>query len=177
MARWDKKEELTMLREIHAGKSLESIAESHNRTVSAIELRLKKIVYENAIEGRSHKEIASLLGPTMTEDKIRQYFYSYKEFREKHTGLVDEDKQHNQHNEQHNQQHDQQHDQQHGGKENSDMTLEKINARLQKIETENKLLGLMIENKELTHKVHMLIKEGKIDKSIKEVIKKIRSLD
>lgn len=154
--RWDKEEELKLINSISSGETLENIAIKHNRSTSAIELRLKKIIYENCISGKSLESIAKLLN--MTVDKIRQYFYSYKEFREKHTGVVDDviipsDK----------------------NKQNIDNKLDKISSTFKKLETENKILRLIVENKELTHKLNKLIKDGKVDKSIKTILKILRN--
>ena len=198
-SRWTQEEELLLIKSIAFGDSLDAIALTHNRTPSAIELRLKKIIYENASSGKSLDGIAKLL--KLSEDKIRQYFYAYKEFKEKHVGLVDvvhaptnpkrleivdgpqkgsvsanteslkTDKliaSGQRLNENITQK------LQFGGEKNHEDHLTKIESRLKKLEIENRILKLVVDNKELTHKLNKLIKDGKIDGSIKTAIKKIR---
>jgi len=171
--RWTREEELNLIKDISTGESLEKLATKHNRSVSAVELRLKKIIYENATAGKSLEDLAKLLNIPI--DKIRQYFYSYKEFREKHTGAVDavipplppaktESVQNIAIS-----------NQQPvvlagGGNEK----MNKIKSRLRKMEEENRIIKLIVENKELTHKLNKLIKEGKLDESVKKLIKILR---
>lgn len=180
--RWTREEELNLIKDISGGESLEKLATKHNRTTSAIELRLKKIIYENATAGKSLEDLAKLLNIPI--DKTRQYFYSYKEFREKHTGAVDAvipalpptkpeplPNQSQQPVILPNQ------SQQPvvlmtGGSGSEKM--DKIKSKLKKMEEENRLIKLIVENKELTHKLNKLIKEGKIDESVKKLIKLLR---
>ena len=160
-SRWTREEELTLIKDVADGKSLDVIATKHGRSASAMELRLKKIIYENASSGKSLESISKLL--KLSEDKVRQYFYSYKEFKEKHTGLVDDAPFADIHA---------------GGAKlglvNENPKVEKIEGKLKKLELENKILRLIVENKDLTHKLNRLIKDGKVDKSIKSLIKAIR---
>ena len=73
---WTQEEELQFLKNLSAGKNLEELAIIHNRSVSALELRLKKIVYDNILNGTSQTSLALLL--KIPEDKIVQYCYEYK---------------------------------------------------------------------------------------------------
>ncbi len=180
-SRWTREEELTLIKDIADGQTLDMIATKHGRSTSAMELRLKKIIYENASSGKSLEYISKLL--KLSEDKVRQYFYSYKEFKEKHTGLVDDvipsnvpsnvpvvNSQTGGFNTS-------------GPNPNIGLNLstnskkekvDKIEGKLKKLELENKILRLIVENKDLTHRLNKLIKEGKVDKSIKGLIKTIR---
>lgn len=88
MSKWTKEEEVELIKDIANGLQIEHIAIKRNRSNSAIELRLKKIVYENVIAGRSFEKMSKMLN--MSTDKLRQYFYSYKDFKEKHTGQIDD---------------------------------------------------------------------------------------
>jgi len=59
---------------------------------------------------------------------------------------------------------------QHGGKHE----IDRIELKLKKLELENRILQLVVENKDLTHKLNRLIKEGRVDKSVKDLIKVVR---
>lgn len=155
-SRWTRDEELELIKDISNQITLDKLTLKHNRTESALELRLKKIIYENALSGKSLESIAKLLN--LPEDKTRQYFYSYKDFKEKHTGLIDEfvlpinniNKQS-------------------AGSNNL-----KIESKLKKLKMENKILKIIVENKELTHKLNKLIKDGHVDNNIKSLINLIQ---
>lgn len=194
-SRWSKEEELSLIKDISNGFSLETLSQKHNRSVSAIEMRLKKIIFENANSGNSLNSISKLLKLDM--GKTLQYYYSYKEFYEKKTKtsltkptqLI---KQINNYNGV-------------GGnmhpanlanptnKVNQTDQIEKLpdlekafgepsknnklESKLKKLEIENKILRLIVENKELTQQLNKLIKDGKVDPSIKSVIKTLRSAE
>lgn len=85
--KWTRQHELELINDVANGKSLEMFAQGHNRSVSAVELRLKKIIYENCVSGKSFQTISQLLKINL--DKITQYYYSYKEFKEKRGGTVE----------------------------------------------------------------------------------------
>lgn len=173
-SRWTSEEELNLVKDISTGISLEILAQKHNRPITAIELRLKKIIYGNVSSGKTVEQISKLLN--LSEDKIKQHYYSYKDHKEKYDITPNINKQNikpvdillgdkNQN----------------GGsitKEQgsfNDKKLDKIDTKLKKIELENKILRLIVENKDLTHKLNRLIKEGKVDKSIKNLIKVVRN--
>lgn len=187
-SKWTQDEELKLIQDISTGININIIAVKHNRSESAVLLRLKKIIYENAIAGRSIQNISKLLN--LNEEKTRQYFYSYKEFKEKHTELVDNNFQKLQNKEQtmniNNPKISQQYIQnnnnnvieqpsQFGGE--ATRKIQKIQSKMHRIENENKILKLIVENKELTHKLNKMIKDGKIDKNIKKLIKVIGELN
>lgn len=169
--RWTREEELNLVRNIAGGGTLDIIALNNNRSLSAVELRLKKIICENVESGKSISDISKLLN--MPEEKVRQYFYSYKDFKEKHSGIIGGSNPPNQSNISVNSiaSIEKSLNLQQGGKSSK---INKIEKKLKKIELENKILRLIVDNKDLTHKLNKLIKEGKVDKSIKELIKKIR---
>lgn len=78
--KWTREQELELINNIANKKGIEQFAQSHGRSVSAVELRLKKIIYENRISGKSLEIISQLL--KMDLDKVTQYYYWYKEFKE-----------------------------------------------------------------------------------------------
>lgn len=88
MSKWTKEEEVELIKDVANGLQFEHIGIKRNRSNSAVELRLKKIVYENIIAGRSFEKMSKMLN--LPVDKLRQYFYSYKDFKEKHTTHVDD---------------------------------------------------------------------------------------
>jgi hypothetical protein len=198
--RWTKDEELLLIKDIASGINIDIIAKTKNRSSSAIELRLKKIIYENISSGKNINDIAKILNINI--DKIRQYFYSYKDFKEKHTGIVDNVMM----NKNIAQIKDNLIDELHMGKNNAQFNdiinknnihiggngesiynekikkqddvfiKSKIDKKLNKLELENKALKLIVENKDLTNKINNMISEGNIDKNIKKIIKNIRKL-
>ena len=85
--RWTKEEEVGLIKDIASGINIDVISQKNNRSTSAIELRLKKIIYENVSSGKNIDEISKILN--IHVEKTRQYFYSYKDFKEKHMGIVD----------------------------------------------------------------------------------------
>ena len=211
-SRWSRPEELSLIKDISSGINLEILSQKHNRSVSAIELRLKKIIYENANDGKSLNSIAQLL--RMDINKVNQYYYSYKEFKEKQSGgtqqnltnpatqIIGQAIQTAQTIQQQTippvqQTHyaQPQFQTNYVGGNNSQFMDTQINApnllnvdkafgepsnsdklesKLKRLEMENKILRLVVENKELTHQLNKLIKEGKVDPSIKTVIKSLR---
>lgn len=177
-SRWTQEEEMSLIKNISTGVSTELLAQQHERSVSAIELRLKKIIYENAKSGKSLATISKLLNTPL--DKVTQYFYSYKEFKEKQSGVKDDIEIKVEPNSNKFES-----EMQVGGKNNIDAhiekafmepnNLDKIESKLKKLEMENKILKLIVENRDLSHKLDKLIKEGKVDKkNIKNLIKLVR---
>jgi hypothetical protein len=79
--KWAKNEELEFIKGVASGKTFDELATSHNRTSSALELRLKKIIYDNVSKGRGVSKLAK--GLNLDKNKVIQYYYSYAEFREK----------------------------------------------------------------------------------------------
>lgn len=158
MSKWTKTEEFDLITDVRNGKSIEQISLDHNRSVNAIEMRLKKIIYENVMAGKSITNISNMLH--INEDKTRCYFYSYKEFKEKHTGNVDVFDTTNTTDNKNTQ---------------STPNIQKISEKMKQLELENKMLSLLVENKNLHSQINKLIKDGKIDKNIKQIIKKLRT--
>jgi hypothetical protein len=193
MSKWTKEEELDLIKDIANGLQIEHIAIKRNRSNSAIELRLKKIIFENIVAGRTPETMAKKLH--LSFDKINQYFYAYKDFKEKHSGNVDdianlksnnsdifcEHKKHSDNivfsklqkeieqikdhaEEKYSGNHNQ-----HGGSK-----IINLESKIKQLELENKLINLIVENKQLNSQLNKLIKDGKVDKNIKIAIKNIR---
>lgn len=156
--RWTKDEELLLVKEVSKGESFAEIAVSHDRSQSAVELKLKKIIFNNVLGGKHINQISSKLKIPL--ETTKQYFYSYKEFYEKKKGsiaiddklLLDENK--IEHREK-----------QIGG--------HKIERKVEQLETKNKIMKLVLENRSLSKQINKLIKEGKMSSDIKDFIKKL----
>jgi len=84
--RWVKEEELRFIKGVASGKTFDELAITHNRTASALELRLKKIIYDNVSKGNEVSKLAK--GLNLDKNKVTQYYYSYAEFREKNGKYV-----------------------------------------------------------------------------------------
>jgi len=79
--RWEKNEEAILLKSIASGKSINDISQELQRGGNAVQLRLKKIIYDNLNENKSVNDISKVLN--LPKEKITQYYYSYKEHQEK----------------------------------------------------------------------------------------------
>ena len=164
--KWTRQHELELVNTVAKGGSLESFSQLHNRSKTATELRLKKIIYENYIGGRSLESISKLLN--IDFDKITQYYYSFKDFKEKQNKNIDQ----HQHATMGVVTNPDAKQIQYGGETLSNVDkLNGIKLKLKKIEIENKILKLIVENKNLTEQLNKLISDKKIDPSVKQLIK------
>jgi hypothetical protein len=89
--RWTLEEEKKLIREVKNGSNLSGLSKELNRSENALELRIKKIIYDSIAGNKSINSISRSLN--LPEEKVKQYFYSYKDMMEK-TGkkTVDIDK-------------------------------------------------------------------------------------
>jgi hypothetical protein len=79
--RWTLDEEKLLIKSIKSGESLEKLAKELDRSENALELRVKKIIYDNIAENKPISTLSRNLN--MSPDKIKQYFYSYKDMMDK----------------------------------------------------------------------------------------------
>jgi hypothetical protein len=79
--RWEKNEEALLLKGIASGKSMTDISHELQRGGNAVQLRLKKIIYDNLNQNKSVNDISKVLN--LPKEKVTQYYYSYKEHEEK----------------------------------------------------------------------------------------------
>lgn len=79
--RWTVQEERNLIQDIKNNKSFQELAPKYNRSPNALELRIKKIVYDNISANKSIEMVGGHLN--LPTDKVKQYFYSYKEMLEK----------------------------------------------------------------------------------------------
>jgi hypothetical protein len=75
MNKWTIEEESKMLKMIQNKNKIKDISLLFNRSENAIELRLKKIIYENINNGKSIEFISKILN--LSKDKIKKYYNSY----------------------------------------------------------------------------------------------------
>ena len=80
-ARWNINEEKQLINDIAQSKTYSELASKYNRSANALELRIKKIVYDNVTNNRTPEMIGGTLN--LPVDKVKQYYYSYKEMLEK----------------------------------------------------------------------------------------------
>jgi hypothetical protein len=90
--RWTVEEEGKLLKLIASGKTCKELSGTtydFNRSENALELRLKKVIYDNIMNKKPADKIAQLLN--MPREKIMQYFYSYKDYidKQKQIGVDD----------------------------------------------------------------------------------------
>ena len=82
--RWTVQEESKLLKLLATGKTCKELSGGFNRSENALELRVKKIIYENITNGKEPERIAVLLN--YPKDKVMQYYYSYKDYIGKQQG-------------------------------------------------------------------------------------------
>jgi hypothetical protein len=86
-SRWTTVEESRLLKLIASGKTCKELSGgsyNFNRSENALELRLKKIIYDNINNKKPVEKISELLN--INKDTIMQYYYSYKDYIEKQNG-------------------------------------------------------------------------------------------
>jgi hypothetical protein len=79
--RWTLEEEKLLIKSIKSGESLDKLAKQLYRSENALELRIKKIIYDNIAAEKPISTLSRNLN--MPSDKIKQYFYSYKDMMDK----------------------------------------------------------------------------------------------
>lgn len=160
-ARWTLEEEKKLIKAVKHGDSLDRLAKDFNRSENALELRIKKIIYDTISEKKSLKSTAKSLN--FTEDKVKQYFYSYKDMMEKKgkktIDIVDDDKDKDK-------------------KKNNELEREKkkINhktANLERIKNQNDKMMVILKHIELKKEIKKLLEGGKIDGKLKATLKEI----
>lgn len=160
--RWTVEEESKLLKLIASGKTCRELSGANynfNRSENALELRLKKIIYENINNNKSPDKISQLLN--IPRDKIMQSYYSYKDYIEKQKqtgGISDDDNKNlsvsnnmsNKINNLQNNFNKQTDIKQNGGD----------NFGLDKIERQNRKMKLLLENYILKQKLAKLLKNN-----------------
>lgn len=178
--RWVKEEELRFVKGVASGKTLDELAIIHNRTSSALELRLKKIIYDNVSKGTEVSKLAK--GLNLDKNKVTQYYYSYAEFREKNGKDTTYNKQKNKSEKG---THGKTSDAKQTGGEipqtdiinvpniHESGKVENIMEKISILDEQNKLLEVVIKNNKMKKHVYRLYKEGQLDDETKVMLKKI----
>jgi hypothetical protein len=181
-SRWSIEEEKMLINDVKNNKSFQELALKYNRSPNALELRIKKIVYDNIAANKSPAMIGGHLN--LPQDKIMQYYYAYKEMLEKRGKINNEIlnggngdnsnrviqvnkeanlvKQINQviKNNKISQ------NKQNGG-DNRDEN------KLNNIKQQNEVFDEILKNVKLRHKLLKLLKDNKLDTNIKLLLKDI----
>ncbi len=166
---WDKEEEKEFIKQIGEGRSMSDIAIKHERTETAMELRLKKIIYDNIEKGYSAEKLSKII--KLPQDKINQYYYEYKGFIEK------KDKIKNSKEEKLNEKKEETKistmniigGYQSEKKDISDNNKDKMAI----LEKENRIMKEILDNIQMKNKINKLIDNGYLDKDIRRKIGKI----
>ena len=191
-SRWTKEEELEFIKGVAGGKSMDELSQVHDRTSTALELRLKKIVYDNMIKGKNAEGLARNLH--IHKDKVLQYYFAYIDFREKNGKDVkrinvdtsSKKSQHGGHRKSHNSsKHKKEKSRSKSRSKSKSKTIdikhhsggninEKISNKIGELEKQNKLLDTIIKNNQMKSRVKKLYKEDKLDSTMRKMVKKMK---
>jgi len=181
MSRWTFEEESTLLKSIASGKTYKELSGGFNRSENALELRVKKIVYENISNNKPADKISKLLN--MSTDQIMQYYYSYKDHLERESklkgGNINEKKDSNNGLSNNGLNNNSKIDvlennmrQINEKKPATNMTGGNTNNKIEKLENQNRKMKLMLENYMLKQRLTKILKSK--DKHIyNDLIKKL----
>lgn len=184
--RWTKDEELNFIKGISEGRSMDDLSVVHDRTPSALELRLKKIIYDNVSKGRTTKSLSRLLN--MSRDKILQYHFSYADWREKNGkpakkididaeqsggGKREKDKskkrkkkrEKREKTKKKRRKHKKKRDRQSGGN---------VDDKIKELDDQNRLFETIIKNNSMKEQIRAMYKDKNIDDSIRKIIRIIK---
>lgn len=164
--RWTLEEEKRLIKAVKHGDDLSSLAKELDRSENALELRVKKIIYDTIAANKSISSISRNLN--LSEDKIRQYFYSYKDMMDK-KGKTTIDINEN------NRDKDDKDDKNvlsQLSRETHHKKTEKV-PNLEKIKLQNEKIGIILKNIELKQELKKAIKNNKLDKKEIEILRDI----
>lgn len=154
--RWTKEEESNLLKNIQSGKTYAELAGGFNRSENALEMRVKKIIYENITSGKTPSKISELLN--ISSEKIMQYYYSYKEHLERENlkgGNISNDKSSK------ILQLENIIPKQNGGNNITNIGIINNSDKLLKLKEQNEKLKLLLENYFLKNKLSKVMKNDK----------------
>jgi len=179
--RWTVDEEKNLIKDISQMKTYNELSQKYNRSANALELRIKKIVYDNIVNNKSPQMIGGHL--KLPVDKIKQYYYSYKEMLEKNGkpainidldnningGMLDKKNINNSIKSMNN-------SIKSIDKNITNQTLQTLqteDSRVVNMQEENKTFKQIIENIKMRHQLRKLLKAGKLSPEMKDVLKDI----
>jgi len=173
-ARWTVQEERNLIQDIKNNKSFQELAPKYNRTPNALELRIKKIVYDNISANKSIDMIGGHLN--LPTDKVKQYFYSYKEMLEKRgmKPLAEGSLSNNNNNIDNKIEND---TKTNIIKENS-VVNKLVNQKggdnnINNIRNENEVFNDILKNISMRKKLKKLLKEGKLNNNMKKILRNL----
>jgi len=173
-ARWNINEEKQLINDIAQSKSYQELAPKYNRTANALELRIKKIVYDNISANKSIDMIGGHLN--LPTDKVKQYFYSYKEMLEKRgmKPLAEGSLSNNNNNIDNKIEND---TKTNIIKENS-VVNKLVNQKggdnnINNIRNENEVFNDILKNISMRKKLKKLLKEGKLNNNMKKILRNL----
>ncbi len=173
-ARWTLEEEKKLIKAVKHGESLDSLAKEFNRSENALELRIKKIIYDTISEKKSLSSIAKSLN--YTEEKVKQLFYSYKDMMEKQ-GKKTIDIDENNHKIAKNDKDDKKNSKKDSKKDSrKDRDIKRGDHKtlnMDKLKKQNEQMSLILKHIELKKEIKKLLENKQIDKKTKEIIKNI----
>jgi hypothetical protein len=175
---WTRDEEIKMADLVRQGVPFNVISQKNGRTIDENEKKLKEIIYENVIAGKSIKKVSQLLN--LPEDKVDIYFKWYFEYRKNkyhddgRVDIYEKNKYHGDNRVDSDQYEDDKHRNEHRDHRNSEINKIDLEDRIEKIEMENRFIRCILENRSLHSKLNELIKRGDIKSNIKDVIANLR---
>lgn len=172
-AKWTLEEEKKLIKAVKNGDSLEIMAKEFGRSENALELRIKKIIYDTVAEKKSIESIANSL--KFTTEKTKQYFYSYKDMLEKNgkktIDLIQEG----------GAKKDSKKDSKKDKKDNkSKLERNKVESKkkpqsidIDRIKKQNEHMTIILKHIELKKEIKKLLSDGKIDGKLKLTLKQL----
>ena len=188
-SRWTKEEDLKFIKGVADGKSMDELSQVHDRTSTALELRLKKIVYDNMVKGKSAEGLARNLH--IHKDKVLQYYFAYIDFREKNgkdvkrinintSSKKSQDGGHRSHR---SKKHKKEKSKSKSKSKSKTITVkhhsggdrvEKMNSKISDLEKQNKLLDNIIKNNKMKSHVRKLYRDDKLDSKMRKIVKRMK---
>lgn len=189
--RWTSDEEFKLITLYSNNKDIKNISNQLNRSESAVQMRLEKIIFDNVAKGKTAGSLAKTL--KTDEGNVTQMFYTHKSFKQKggenvdgiiintvnpsnnHTNQTNQTNQVNQINNETKNQLSLIDNKSINTNTNITSTKQKggVENRLNAIENENKLLKAIIDNHNLRKEIAKLYKQNKLDKNSKKLYKHV----
>lgn len=166
--RWNKEEEKKLIELFINQPNYELIADRLSRSSSATKLRMESIVYDNLIGGKNINEIALKLN--RTPDQIAEMYYMHKNFKKGKGEIVQDITLFKQNERKVGA--DMQKDQKGGAFSGSGGTPV-IRNNISKIEKENHIMKMIIDNYHMKKNIARLYRAGKIDRGMIHRLKHI----
>lgn len=149
---WTVEEEKNFIKDVSNGIPLENLSSKYNRTLSALDLRLKKFIFTNIENGKSEQKMARILN--LPQDKIKQFYYEYKGFLEKKEKIKEINKI----------------DKSNQIDKNNEIKGNKFEKKLARLEKENIAMKNIIDNYKLHKEMGKLIKHKVFNESVMDKI-------